>query len=338
MNNSLKQTILQTQQECTTALDQAQTQDTIEKIRVQYLGRQGICAQLMEQITAMSQEEKREFGPLLNNLKKDLQQALADKKEQLLQAELQTLQAQKANFDVTAYKRQEFGSLHPYTHVTKELVNIFTSMGFAVAQGPELESEFHNFTALNIPENHPARGESDTFWMPDFKRLLRTHTSTVQMRVMQEQQPPIAVIAPGRVFRNEATDATHDFQFMQIEGMFIDTNVSVSNMLAVIETFLKQLLGNEIQLRVRPGFFPFVEPGLEFDVLYQFEKDKPARWMELGGCGMIHPNVLRHGNIDPEKYSGFAFGFGLTRLTMLKYNIKDLRLLHSSSIAFLSQF
>ena len=244
---------------------------------------------------------------------------------------------------MTISKPLQQGSLHPYTYITQEIEDIFMSMGFAVADGPELETDYNNFGALNIPADHPARAESDTFWLPDMQRLLRTHTSTVQIKTMREQTPPIAIICPGRALRNEATDASHDFMFMQIEGMLIDKNISIANLLAVLKEFLDKLFGKSLQLRVRPGFFPFVEPGLEIDAQCPFcttgcSTCKHTCWIELLGAGLIHPNVLRNAGIDPTIYSGFAFGSGLTRLAMLKYHITDIRLIHSGKIEFLEQF
>lgn len=335
---NLKTSIQNTLQEFKKELETSSDQSHLEIVRLKYLGKQGKVADVMASLATLTSEEKRIFGPLLNELKKTIQDLLTQAQQDFISKKNEAEAAQKANFDVTVQPFALQGSLHPYTLITQEIEDIFISMGFAVADGPELENEFNNFTGLNIPADHPAREESDTFWLPGFTHLLRTQTSPVQIRTMQSQKPPIAIIVPGRVLRNEATDATHDFMFMQLEGIYIDKNVSMSNLLAVLETFLKKLLGNEIELRFRPGFFPFVEPGIEIDALYSFDKNKPAKWMELLGAGMIHPNVLRHGGIDPEEYSGFAFGMGITRLAMLKYNISDLRIIHSSNTKFLSQF
>ena len=320
------------------------TQQELETIRVKYLGRQGILADLMTQLKNLSAEDKKTFGPACNQLKIEFQE-LHQQTQAILFAREQELIAQKAAlFDVTISKpAQQRGSLHPYTYITQEIEDIFISMGFAVADGPELETDYNNFGALNIPADHPARAESDTFWLPDMQRLLRTHTSTVQIKTMREQTPPIAIICPGRALRNEATDASHDFMFMQIEGMLIDKNISIANLLAVLKEFLDKLFGKSLKLRVRPGFFPFVEPGLEVDAQCPFcttgcSTCKHTCWIELLGSGLIHPNVLRQANIDPTIYSGFAFGSGLTRLAMLKYHITDIRLIHSGKIEFLEQF
>lgn len=329
-------------QELTTKLSSITTLDNLEKFRLEYLSRQGIIAQLFETLKTADANTKRELGPALNDLKKEIQQKFDDKKEKLFAHHIQTLQAKQQYFDVTLTKPKLQGSLHPYTYVSRQIENIFTSMGYQVVDGPELETDFFNFTGLNISKDHPAREESDTFWIDD-QHLLRTQTSTVQLRAMQTQKPPIALIALGRTMRNEATDASHDFMFMQIEGMFIAEDVSVANLLATLKTFLTEFFGKDIKLRVRPGYFPFVEPGLEIDASCPFCQTgcstcKKTGWIELLGAGLIHPNVLRHGGIDPEKFKGFAFGCGLTRLVMLKYGIPDIRLLHSSNLKFLEQF
>lgn len=318
------------------------TDEQLEQFRLTYLSRQGTIAQMFENLKNLDTEQKRLIGPHLNELKKELQLQFDLKKEELFQQALRAQQTKKQHFDVTITKPARKGSLHPYTHIIEQIEQIFTSMGYVIADGPELETEFFNFTGLNIPQGHPAREESDTFWIDD-KHLIRTQTSTVQIHTMQNQKPPIAVITPGRVMRNEATDASHDFMFMQVEGIFIAENVSVAHLLATLKTFLTQLFEKNIEIRVRPGFFPFVEPGLEIDASCPFCSNgcstcKKTGWIELLGAGLIHPNVLRHGNIDPEKYSGFAFGCGLTRLAMLKYGISDIRLLHSSNLKFLEQF
>jgi len=320
------------------------TQADLEAVRITYLGRQGVLTELMATLKNMSPEDKRVFGPICNQLKVEFQDLHLATQAKLEQQEAKLLAKKSTLFDVSINKpNQLHGSLHPYTLITQEIEDIFISMGFAIADGPELETDFHNFGALNIPTDHPARAESDTFWLPDLKRLLRTHTSTVQVRTMKNNTPPIAIVCPGRAFRNEATDASHDFMFMQIEGLFIDKHVSVANLLAVIKEFLDKLFGKSLKLRVRPGFFPFVEPGLEVDAECPFcttgcSTCKGTRWIELMGSGLVHPNVLKECGIDPTIYSGFAFGSGLTRLAMLKYHITDIRSLHSGKIEFLEQF
>ncbi|HSW75652.1 MAG TPA: phenylalanine--tRNA ligase subunit alpha [Candidatus Saccharimonadales bacterium] len=333
--NELKRDLLQQLKSISNEVD-------LETFRLEFLSRQGNIAQLFETLKTLDADQKRLVGPQLNELKKEIQQLFNETKEKLFQEKLHGQEEKQKYFDVTISKPTLKGSLHPYTQITEQIQNIFISMGYSVVDGPELETEFFNFTALNVPANHPARQDSDTFWI-DNQHLLRTQTSTVQIRTMQTQKPPIAIIAPGRTMRNEATDASHDFMFMQFEGMYIAENVSISNLLATLKSFLTQLFEKEITIRVRPGYFPFVEPGLEIDASCPFclkgcSVCKRTGWIELMGAGLIHPEVLKHGGIDPTKYSGFAFGFGLTRLTMLKYQIPDIRLLHSSNIQFLQQF
>ena len=318
------------------------TTEEIESFRLTYLSRQGEIAELMKELKTCSVEEKRELGPALQNLKKEVTEIFEAKSEALEKIALQAEQNKQKHFDITAQKQTLTGSLHPYTTFIQEIEDIFISMGFAIADGPELETSFHNFEALNVPDHHPAREESDTFWINP-ERLLRTQTSTVQIRTMLKEKPPIAVIAPGRVFRNEATDASHDFMFMQVEGLYIAEEVSVAQLLGTLKTFLTTLFKKEMKIRVRPGYFPFVEPGLEIDASCPFcttgcSACKKTTWIELLGAGLVHPNVLRSCNIDPEKYSGYAFGFGLTRLAMLRHHINDLRLLHGGNVKFLKQF
>ncbi len=328
----------------TSQLINVATEQDLEAVRIAYLGRQGIVTDLMTELKNLSVEDKKTFGPLCNQLKVDMQNLYQATQEILYQKQQDIIAQKAAAFDVSINKTDQIkGSLHPYTRIIEEIENIFISMGFAVADGPELETDYNNFDALNIPADHPARAESDTFWMPDMQRLLRTHTSTVQIKTMREQTPPIAIICPGRALRNEAVDASHDFMFMQIECLLIDTNISVANLLAVIKEFLDKLFGKSLQLRVRPGFFPFVEPGLEVDAQCPFcstgcSTCKGTRWIELLGSGLVHPQVLTKAGIDPLIYSGFAFGTGLTRLAMLKYHITDIRLIHSGKIEFLEQF
>lgn len=340
----MQNTIQAIQQNFRSDLINVTTQQDLEAVRVKYLGRQGILADLMTELKDLSAEDKKTFGPACNQLKVEFQDLHQQTQEILYKKEQQALVQKAAAFDVSISKpNQQRGSLHPYTQITREIEDIFISMGFAVADGPELETDYNNFTALNIPEGHPARAESDTFWLPDMQRLLRSQTSTIQIRTMKEQTPPIAIICPGRALRNEATDASHDFMFMQIEGFLIDKDISIANLLATLKEFLDKLFGKSLKLRVRPGFFPFVEPGLEVDAECPFcttgcSTCKGGRWIELLGSGLIHPNVLRQGGIDPTIYSGFAFGAGLTRLAMLKYHITDIRLMHSGKIEFLEQF
>ena len=331
----LKQDLIQ-------SLQKIKNETDLEAFRIQHLSRQGTIAQLFDNLKNITSEEKRLLGPTLNQLKQNLQSLFDEKKEICFQTGIKADQEKQKHFDVSLSKCTNHGSLHPYTHITRRIEQIFISMGFAVVDGPELETEFFNFTALNVSQNHPAREDSDTFWI-DEKFVIRTQTSPTQIRTMLTQKPPIAIIAPGRVARNEAQDASHDFMFSQIEGMMIDKDISIAHLLATLKTFLTQFFEQDINIRLRPGYFPFVEPGLEVDASCPFctqgcSTCKRTRWIELGGSGLIHPNVLKAGGIDPTIYSGFAFGLGLDRLTMLKYNISDVRLLRSSNINFLKQF
>lgn len=336
-------------QQCLTAFTQAlaaaTTEAAVEDVRIKYLGRQGDIINLMAVLKDLSLEEKKIYGPQLNQLRQTAETAIREKKETVLAAEVAQRSAQAAHFDVTAYKPDYVaGSLHPYTHIIQKIEDIFLSMGYSMAEGPEIEDPAHNFDALNIPQNHPARDLHDTFWLELPQRLLRTHTSTVQIRTMEHQKPPLAIFAPGRVYRHEATDATHDFMFMQCEGLLIDKNISLSNLIATLKTFMQALFDQQtLDIRVRPSYFPFVEPGLEVDISCPFCKTgcsicKKTRWIELGGAGLVHPNVLKFCAMDPNIYSGFAFGLGIERLAMLKYGINDIRLFRSGKIDFLRQF
>ncbi len=331
--------------ESSDALEKSDSLEQLDQIKAQFLGRKGKITDLMSMLSALSLEDKRTAGPAMNSCKAALEQLFEYKKQRLLDAALEQQEETDKHFDITAYAaRPREGSLHPYTHVTKIVTDFFTQLGFQVADGPEVETEFYNFEALNIPADHPARDMQDTFWLKIPSLLMRTQTSNVQIHSMQTFTPPIAVISTGRVYRNEATDASHDYMFQQLEGMFIDTNVSLSHLIATMKLFLQTLLDDKnLKIRIRPGFFPFVEPGIEIDASCPFcttgcSTCKHTRWIEMVGAGLIHPNVLKAGGIDPEKYRGFAFGFGLTRLVMLKYGISDIRLLHSPTVEFLKQF
>lgn len=340
----IKTQIHEQEQALIKALESADNEQHLEQVRVEFLGRNGYITALMKSLSELSIEEKRTYGPILNALKQSAEQAYTRKKDALFSAHIKAQHEKNRYFDVTASDpRRDFGSLHVYTKIIEKLEDIFISMGYDVVDGPEVETPYYNFEALNIPHDHPAREHHDTFWISDAK-LLRTHTSTVQIRTLEKKPLPIAIFAPGRVYRNEALDASHEFNFMQGECLFIDKDVSVSNLLATAQTFLQAFFENEqLKIRVRPGFFPFVEPGLEIDASCPFCTDgcstcKKTGWIELLGSGLVHPNVLRHCGIDPEQYSGFAFGFGIERLAMIKYGINDIRLFHSSKVEFLKQF
>lgn len=317
----------------------------LEALKVEFLGRKGKLAEIMATLKNLSLEEKRRYGPPLNALKQELSELFEHKEEELAQQKLAAQAAHAATFDVTRYKpNASQGSLHPYTQVIQEVENVFISMGFMISEGNEIETDVVNFESLNIPADHPAREMHDTFWLDIPGLLLRTHTSTVQIRSMMNRKPPLAIAAPGRCYRHEATDASHDFMFWQCEGLVIDKNISMAHLLGTLKHFLQALFKQEkLEIRIRPSFFPFVEPGVEIDMTCPFCTEgcsvcKKSRWIEICGAGLVHPHVLQSCGIDPQEYSGFAFGFGLTRLVMLKYGIYDIRLLHNPKIDFLKQF
>lgn len=341
----LKSTIEQLRLELQEAIHKSSSATELEQLRITFLGRNGRITELMSTMKELSVEDKKIYGPLLNELKKWSEQIYEQKKLALEQQSLTHELFKKQHFDVTAYKQNQIqGSLHLFTHIIQQLEDIFISMGYQIATGPEVVTDYYNFEALNIPAHHPARELQDTFWLTDPNYLLRTHTSSVQIQEMEKKSVPLAIFAPGRVYRNEATDATHDFQFMQGEGLFIDKNVSLSNLLATSKAFLRAFFEkNDLEIRARPGYFPFVEPGVEIDASCPFCKNgcsicKYTKWIELMGSGMVHPNVLKISGIDPAKYSGFAWGFGIERLAMVKYGITDIRLFRSGKIDFLKQF
>lgn len=328
-----------------TALEFALTEDALEKIRIDFLGRNGTITLLFKALKELSLEEKKIVGPALSSLKTTAEALYIQKATELAEKKQALALEKKRYFDVTAYRQVPYqGHLHPYTHLMNRLEDIFISMGFAIIDGPELETDHYNFEALNIPKTHPARDSHDTFWLnvPGF--LMRTHTSSVQTHAMEQHGAPLAVVAPGRVYRNEATDASHDFMFTQMEGMLVGTNISMAHLLATARAFLSQIFEtDELKIRVRPGYFPFVEPGVEIDASCPFCTTgcsicKKTGWIELLGAGLIHPAVLRASNIDPICYSGFAFGFGVERIAMIKYGITDIRLFHSNNLSFLDQF
>ncbi len=326
-------------------LSDAQTDAQLEQIRITYLGRHGKITQLMNHLKELTADEKKIVGPLLNELKKWAEERYVTTQEKLKQLKNSQASLKQQYFDISAYRKPKTqGSLHLFTHIINKLEDIFISMGYEVVTGPEVVTDYYNFQALNIPAHHPARELQDTFWLTNPEYLLRTHTSSVQIQAMENKKVPLAIFAPGRVFRNEATDATHDFMFMQGEGLFIGKNISVANLLATAKAFLRMFFEKEdLEIRARPGYFPFVEPGIEIDASCPFCKNgcsicKYTTWIELLGAGMVHPNVLKTSGIDPEIYSGFAWGFGIERLAMVKYGITDIRLFRSGNVSFLKQF
>jgi phenylalanyl-tRNA synthetase alpha chain len=317
--------------------------DELEEARVEALGRKGTIAQISKAFGKLTPEQRAALGKLLNSVKQDLESAYEEKKSRFESEELAE-RLTREWIDVTLPARGvRPGRLHPVTQLQWEIEDLFTSLGFAVLDGPEVETEEHNFDALNIPATHPARDMQDTFWLSD-GHLLRTHTSPVQVRGMRRLGPPFRMIAPGRVFRNEEVDASHEHTFYQLEGMMVDRNVSVANLIYFMKTLLSEIFHRNVTVRLRPGFFPFVEPGFELDIQCLIcggpgcPVCKQSGWVELLPCGLVHPNVLRLSNIDPDEWSGFAFGLGLTRLVMMRYGIDDIRQLQGGDLRFLNQF
>lgn len=344
--HKIVQFITEIQTKFNATLEQAQTEQQLEEVRIEYLSRQGKVAELIKLLQDCSVEEKREFGAQVNACKQYITKSHQDRIEALAHKKIELEREKKKFFDVTASRFQSLrGNLHVYTQIVDDLEDIFISMGYKLADGPEIETDYYNFETLNIPSDHPAREMHDTFWISGVPNLLlRTHTSNIQARNLEKHDLPLAIFAPGRVYRNEATDASHDFMFMQGEVMLVDKNISMAHLLATARIFLGKIFGKkEATIRVRPGYFPFVEPGVEIDAACPFCKNgcsicKKTGWIELLGAGLIHPNVLRATGIDPDVYSGFALGFGITRLAMIAYGITDIRLFHSTKTSFLEQF
>jgi len=317
-------------------------------LKAKYIGKQGPLADLMKNIKDATPEEKKRIGSLANEFKTAIESIVAKKMTDLELAEInQSLEKEKSDISLTdslLEKGLQAGGLHPVTIIQQEIEDIFISMGFEVLDGPHIEDEFHNFEALNIPATHPARDMQDTFWFADKKHLLRTHTSTIQVRGMKQRKPPFRFVGPGKVFRCERTDASHEMVFHQLEGMMVGEHVSVGNLIYFMKTLLTEIFKKNVEVRLRPGFFPFVEPGFELDIQCLIcggkgcSVCKQVGWVELLPCGMVHPNVLKAGGIDPEKYNGFAFGLGLDRLVMMRYGIDDIRHLHGADLRFNSQF
>lgn len=320
------------------------TPEELEAIRVEVAGRKGgALAELGKGMAKLAADERARVGKLLNETKNAVESALDARKAAFDAAALHSrLESEWLDITLPAPGARP-GALHPVTIIQREIEDLFTSMGFAVLSGPEVETEFNNFDALNIPSDHPARDMQDTFWL-EGGHLLRTHTSPVQVRGMQRLGPPLRMIAPGRVFRNEEVDPSHEHTFYQLEGMMVDREVSVAHLIYYMKTLLQGIFKREVTVRLRPGYFPFVEPGFELDIQCLIcggpgcPVCKQSGWVELLPCGLVHPNVLRMGGIDPDQWNGFAFGLGLTRLAMMRYAIDDIRLLQGGDVRFLQQF
>ncbi|MCC7499574.1 MAG: phenylalanine--tRNA ligase subunit alpha [Bryobacterales bacterium] len=321
----------------------AMSREELEAVRVDVLGRKGELARISKEMGSLTAEERARVGKLLNGAKQGLEAALEARKAEFDRAALAArLDAEWVDLTLPATGAPR-GSLHPITIIQSEIEDLFVSMGFTVLDGPEVETEYNNFDALNIPPDHPARDMQDTFWLKS-GQLLRTHTSPVQVRGMQKLGPPLRMIAPGRVFRNEEVDASHEHTFYQLEGMMVDREVSVGNLIYFMKTLLSSIFRKDVTVRLRPGYFPFVEPGFELDIECLIcggagcPVCKQSGWVELLPCGLVQPNVLRMSGIDPEEWNGFAFGLGLTRLAMMRYAIDDIRLLQGGDLRFLHQF
>lgn len=317
----------------------AESAEQLENFRIKMLGKKGLVTLLFDEFKNVSPEQKRELGQVLNVLKNSAQNKINELKDNFIGKSSDQL----AGVDLTRPMPLSLGSRHPLSLVRNEIISIFSRIGFVVSEGPEIEDDWHNFSALNFPEEHPARDMQDTFFI-DNQIALRTHTSSVQVRVMENSTPPIRTISPGRVYRNEAISARAHCQFHQVEGLYIDTNVSFADLKQTLLYFAKEMFGDKTQIRLRPSYFPFTEPSAEMDISCPFCEGtgcsicKGAGWVEILGCGMVDPNVLNNCKIDATKYTGFAFGMGIERITMLKYKINDLRLFFENDIRFLQQF
>ncbi len=306
--------------------------DALEQAKARYLGKSGMLTELLKGLGKLPAFERPAAGACINAAKQVLEEALKTQRDQIAGRELREKLAEDA-VDVTLPGRgRGMGGLHPVSRTMERIEELFRSIGFDVADGPEIETDFYNFTALNQPENHPARSMHDTFYLAGGKQLLRTHTSPIQIRYLEKHKPPVRIIAPGRVYRVDS-DATHSPMFHQVEGLWIDEHISFAHLKGVLIDFFRRFFENDgLQLRFRPSFFPFTEPSAEIDMSFG------DGWLEIGGCGMVHPNVLRNVGIDSERYQGFAFGLGPDRLTMLRYGVNDLRLFYENDLRFLKQF
>ena len=325
------------------AMEQAATLQELDAVRVKYLGKKGELTAVLKTMGKLSPEERPKVGQMANEVREVITAGI-DKRNELLKAAQQELKLKAETIDVTLPgTKVEVGHKHPLSIVLDEVKEIFLGMGFEVVGGPEVEWDYYNFEALNIPKDHPARDTQDTFYITD-NMLLRTQTSGVQIRTMENKKPPIRMIAPGRVFRSDAVDATHSPLFHQIEGMAIDEGITMGDLKGTLETFAKKLYGEQTKIRLRPHHFPFTEPSCEIDVSCfkcggcGCSMCKGEGWIEILGGGMVHPKVLRTGGIDPEKYSGFAFGVGLERIAMFRFGLDDMRLLYENDVRFLDQF
>lgn len=323
-------------------ISKIQEMNDLDKFKSEILGKKGELTQILKNMKNYDENERRKVGKAVNDAKKNIEAKIEEKREIIKKIELSKRLEKIERVDFSLPVNDELGSLHPITVVQREIEEIFRTMGFTVEDGNEVETEYNNFEAVNVPKYHPARDMQDTYWLEN-GQLLKTQTSAAQNRIMKKYGAPLKAIFPGRCFRNESLDASHENTFFQLEGMMIDENISVANLIYFMKTTLSEIFKKDLKVRLRPGFFPFVEPGFELDVSCMYcngegcKVCKHGGWIELCPCGLIHPNVLEMGGIDPEKYSGFAFGLGLSRLAMMKYGINDLRYLNSGDLRVLKQ-
>ena len=337
----MKNRLINIKEEALNALSSVTDEKELNDLRVKYLGKKGVITLSLKRVGSLSSEERPEFGRQVNEVKKILEEGIKAKKDELKKKA--SLDEKKDFFDPTLPgERPARGTLHPITQVMDEVISIFTFMGFEVAEGPEIESDYYNFEALNIPKDHPARDMQDTFYITD-DVVLRTHTSPVQIRTMEKESPPVRIIAPGRVYRCDS-DISHTPMFHQVEGLFVDEGVSFAHLKGILKIFVHEVFGRDTALRFRPSFFPFTEPSAEVDVQCVICKGKGCRlcsnsgWLEILGAGMVDPEVFKSVNYDSEKWTGFAFGMGIERIAMLKYGIDDIRLFFENDLRFLKQF
>ena len=346
----MAQKTLEVKQAFLDALVKVETMEELEKIRVEYIGKKGFVTELLKEMKNIPNEEKKAFGQEVNILKNEVNDKISEKREELKQKEIELENSRMPEFDISVPANLARGSYHPITLVQRQCEDIFKSMGFTVEDYSEIVTDYECFESLNIPKNHPARDMQDTYYLEN-GQLLKSQTSAAQNAIYKKYKDAlvnegkaIKAIFPGRCFRNEATDACHENTFFQMEGVMVDKNISISNLIFFMKTMLSEVFRKDIKVRLRPGFFPFVEPGFELDISCLIcggdgcPSCKHSGWLELCPCGMIHPEVLKAGGIDPDEYTGFAFGLGLTRLAMMKYGIKDIRDLNSGSLKSLSQF
>jgi phenylalanyl-tRNA synthetase alpha chain len=326
-----------------TKVSEVKTLIELDSLKVEFTGKKGLITDVLKKLKDLTPDERGKVGQAANKIKNEILEKLSDVKQGIEEAELNEKIANEW-IDVTLNKAEsKIGALHPVSRIQYEIEDIFTSMGFEILDGPHCETDYYNFEALNIPQDHPARDMQDTFYFEN-GAILRTHTSAIQVRGMKKLKPPFRVIGPGKVFRVERTDASHEAAFHQLEGMVVGEDITVAQLINTMKTLLSEIFKKDVDVRLRPGFFPFVEPGFELDISCLICGSKGCSvcgqtgWVELMPCGMVHPNVLKAGNIDTEKYSGFAFGLGLDRLVMMKYQIEDIRHLHSGDLRFTGQF